>query len=79
MIVHRSFVLLKIISDSYVTHTGFLKVSHSFQNLGTFDSLDSVVLYIFGLSDGYFRVLARTNKKLKTYNVRKHDNLIDFT
>lgn len=76
--VKHSFVLLRIITDSYVTYTGFHKVSHTFENVGTFDSLDSLVLHLFNLPDGRFRVLHHKGKKLKKYSVLKDDFKIIF-
>ena len=71
--------LIKIISDSYVTRKGFTKTTHEFQDCGCYDSFDSVVLHLFTLSDGRFRVLYHRGKRLYSYNVEKSSNSLIFS
>lgn len=76
--VNCSYRLLSISIDSYVTRTGFQKVTHEFIDCGSFDSLDSVVLGVLDHSDGRFRVLCHIGKKLRTYNVVKCGSVVTF-
>ena len=71
--------LIQIISDSYVTRTGFTKTTHEFKDCGCYDSFDSVVLHLFTLSNGRFRVLCYRGKRLHTYNVAKSSNSVIFS
>lgn len=71
--------LIQIISDSYVTRTGFTKTTHEFKDCGCYDCIDSVILHLFSCSDGRFRVLYHRGKRLHTYNVAKTANSVIFS
>lgn len=77
--VKHTFTVLRISSEHYKIPNGREKTFHFFEKVLECNSLDSCVTGILTLSDGYFRIIRRANKKfLPTLNVRKVGNIIYF-
>lgn len=77
--ISRVFIVLGVSAQYDISPSGNNIVYYEFKKIGVFDSLDSVVVFIFRQSNGRFRIVRRAGKRfLPTLTCVKHFNIIEF-